>query len=271
MKRLLLAFQFLTIVPVRVSGQVTERDIAGSSVFFPLVGAFQGLLMALTALIFAGIVPADIAAGGVLLVLIASNGGFDLDGLADTVDAISVKATGDPEHDRTKRLAVMKDSTIGAMGVIALVMAILLKFIVIGRIISDFPLRAACALFLLVPVYSKWVTVPTMRHGNSAREDGLGRMFLEHMSWTKVAVSTAVVMLLTLSVIYLGSIRMSVMGAAGLCAALVTGFYIFGVLSAGFFRKKFGGLTGDNLGAATEISEILFLGAAYIWLRHSTS
>ena len=49
-KPLLLAFQFLTVVPVRVRGEITEDDVAGSASFFPFVGAFQGIVTAACAL-----------------------------------------------------------------------------------------------------------------------------------------------------------------------------------------------------------------------------
>ena len=51
MRQLFLALQFLTILPVKVRGTVTETDISGSAVFFHVAGAFQGLLAACTALV----------------------------------------------------------------------------------------------------------------------------------------------------------------------------------------------------------------------------
>jgi len=45
--------------------------------------------------------------------------------------------------------------------------------------------------------------------------------------------------------------------------------YLFSFASVKFFEKKFDGLTGDNLGAISEISGILILGGLSIWLRHS--
>ncbi len=268
MKQVLLAFQFLTIMPVRISGKVTERDVAGSAAFFPLVGAFQGLLTAASAWLLMRVFPADIAAGLALALLIISNGGFDLDGLADTADALAVKSSGDAEADRARRLSVMKDSASGAMGVIALVMTILLKFIVMRRLLSDFP-AAAAAVFFLMPVYSKWVTVPAMYHGGAARNDGLGKIFIEHTGPASVMISTALVVFLSVAVSVLHLLRMSPVVGVGSCALFIAGFYLFGYLAVKFLMRRFGGLTGDHFGAMTEISEIIFLPAAYIWLQRS--
>jgi adenosylcobinamide-GDP ribazoletransferase len=269
MRQLLLAFQFLTIVPVKVPGKITEQDVAGSAAFFPLVGAFQGLATAVSAVLFMVVFPADITAGLTLFLLILSNGGFDLDGLADTFDALAVKSSGDPERDRAKRLLVMKDSTTGAMGVIALAVTILLKFVLMRRFLTDFPALAAAAFFFLMPVFSKWINVPAMHHGASARSDGLGRIFIEHAGRGSVIISTAIVIFLCLTASSLDLLRVSPARGMEFFIFAVAAFYLFCLLAVQFLGKRFGGLTGDHFGAVTEISEILFLLAGYVWLQHS--
>jgi adenosylcobinamide-GDP ribazoletransferase len=269
MRQLLLAFQFLTILPVKVSGKVTEREVGGSAEFFPVVGAFQGLTTAIPAVLLIKVFPSDITAALVLFILTLVNGGFDLDGLADTFDALAVKSSGEPESDRAKRLMVMKDSATGAMGVIALAVTILLKFVLMSRFLSDFPAAAAASFFFLMPVFSKWITVPAMHHGISARKDGLGRIFIEHAGWGSVLVSTAIVIFLCVMVSWLGLLQVSPVGGVEFCVALVAAFYLFCFLSVKFLRRRFGGLTGDHFGAMTEISEILFLLAGYVWLQNS--
>ena len=83
------------------------------------------------------------------MILIVSNGGFHLDGLADTFDALSVKSSGDHAADRERRLRVMKDSTTGAIGVIAIVMTMLLKFLFLNNLFSS-SLFGTAALFIAV-------------------------------------------------------------------------------------------------------------------------
>lgn len=270
MRRALLAFQFLTIAPVKVPGDITESDVAGSAVFFPLVGLFQGLVIAVSALALVKVLPADIAAGFALVSLILSNGGFDLDGLADTFDALAVKSCGDAARDRAKRLSVMKDSTTGAMGVIALTVAILLKFVLMHRLLADFPILIAVSVFLLMPAYSKWITVPVMYHAVAARQDGLGRIFIEHTGLGSVITATTIILAATLLVFSLNFGMSFLTEGLAVCVVTVVAIYLFGLLSVRFLLKRFGGLTGDHFGAITEISEILFMAAAYIWLRHST-
>lgn len=271
MRQVLLAFQFLTIVPVKVAGDITERDVARSSAFFPLVGAFQGLLTAAPAFLLLTVLPTDITAGLALLFLVLSNGGFDLDGLADTIDGLAVKSSGDTEEDTARRLEVMKDSAVGAMGVIALLLAVLLKFVLMQRLLADFSAPAVCAVFFLMPVYSKWITVPAMYHGTSARRDGLGKIFIEHTGAGSVTISTISVLALSFLAFSLDPPGISLMSGLEACALTVIAFYLFGLLAVKFLIKRFGGLTGDHFGALTEVSEIIFLLAAYIWLQRSIS
>ena len=269
MKQLLLAFQFLTIVPIRVSGEVSEKDIAKSAAFFPLVGAFQGLLAAAAALLLVRIFPPDITAGLVLLVLIISNGGFDLDGLADMADALAVKATGDAQTDREKRLAVMKDSSTGAIGVLALVMALLLKFLFIHRLLLDYSPSTGASVLLLMAAFSKWVTVPAMYHGASARGNGLGRIFADNMKRNTVIFSSVLMAFIYIIISEMHLSRVYGQSSLTMLPVLFALLYALNFLWVIFSGKKFGGITGDIMGALSEVSEILFLAVTTAWLRHS--
>ncbi len=271
MRRMLLALQFLTVIPVKLHGEITERDVAGSAVYFPLVGALQGLLTALAAMLLMRVFPADVTAGLSLAILILSNGGFDLDGLADTVDALSVKSSGHAEADRARRLSVMKDSAVGAMGVMALIVILLLKYLLMHRLLADMPLRAATAIFLLMPAVSRWITVPVMYHATAARKDGLGRLFVEHTGAGSVVISSTITVCLFLLMAVLPDTGASWAGGIGFGIVSMGAFYVMGILAFMFLRGKFGGITGDHFGALTEVAEVLFLMAGYVWLRHSIS
>lgn len=249
---------------------MTEKEIAASAAFFPLVGALQGLMTAIPAFLLVKVFPPDVTAGLALFCLILTNGGFNLDGLADTFDGIAVKSSDDAEADRARRLSVMKDSATGAIGVIALVLTILFKFVLMGRLLSGFPAPSAAALFFLMPVLSRWTNVPVMHHGKPARRDGLGRIFIGHVGPAAIAFSTAIVVLLILLTAAYNPVGCSPIGVVILCVSFCAGFYILGFPTVRFLTKRFGGLTGDHFGALTEVSEVLFLLVAYAWLRHSS-
>lgn len=267
MRQFILALQFLTIVPVKVSGTVTGKDMSGAAVFFPVAGAFQGLLAVCAALVSAAFFPPEIISGLVLLVLIVSNGGFHLDGLADTFDALSVKSGGDPAADRGKKLRVMKDSTTGAIGVTAIVMTMLLKFLFLNNVISSSLSPGRYAFLFLMPVFSKWGMILNMYHGTSARQDGLGKMFIENITLTSVLLASLLLAFFCFAAERLYLHPTFGTGTILLFIVLIAVFYIFRILSAKFFRDRFGGITGDTLGAAGEISEILFLLVTSLWLQ----
>lgn len=256
--RFLLAFQFLTIMPLRVKGDVSEKAVSGSAAFFPVVGTCQGILAIFSAALLLKLFSPDVTAGLITLILIISNGGFHLDGLADTFDALAVKSTGDAIKDREKRLTVMKDSTTGVIGVVAIVIAILLKFLLIHSLLTlDY------RLLLLMPVFSKWAVNSAIFHGRAARPDGLGRIFLKNKSAGEFSFS-AIFTLGFLLFVY------SILGYPLSFLLFMPLIYIMALFAAKFFDKKFGGLTGDTFGAISEIAEILFLMVISIWLQRFT-
>ncbi|MDA8215535.1 MAG: adenosylcobinamide-GDP ribazoletransferase [Nitrospiraceae bacterium] len=268
MRQLLLAFQFLTIMPIRVKGDISEKEIAQSAAFFPLAGAFQGLIAILSAFLLLQIFPPEITSGLIILILIISNGGFHLDGLADTFDAIAVKSTGDRETDMERRLSVMKDSTAGAIGVTALVVTILMKYLLISSMLHNYSLFTVYCLLFLMPVFSKWTMIIAMYHGTSARQDGLGKIFLNNVRINTVIFSSLLITVLYISVAELHLLKVYGANSTAVFVVLSVLLYIFSLASVRFCIKKFGGLTGDNLGAISEISEILFLMVATVWLQH---
>jgi len=267
MKQLILAFQFLTLIPLRARGGVTAKEIAQSTIFFPAVGAFQGLLAVCAGSVFLRVFPPEIAGGLILVVLVISNGGFHLDGLADTFDALAVKSGGDREADREKRLAVMKDSFTGAIGVTAIVITILLKFLLINSLVLRFPRPLAFSVLFLMPVLSKWGMVTAMYHGKPAREDGLGKLFLDNMGTGTVLLSSLVMVLVCIPVALLNLGSAPATDAVALPVVLLAAGFLFSFLSAKFCVRRFSGLTGDNFGAIGELSEILFLMVVIVWFH----
>ena len=270
MKELLLAFQFLTIIPIRVNGEISGNEVSRSAVFFPLVGAFQGILAVGAVHLSAGFLGMEIAPAIALLVLAASNGGFHLDGLADTFDAMAVKSSGDDASDIGRRLSVMKDGRTGPIGVMSIVFAVLLKFLLLKGLLLSLNRPAFYACLLLMPVYSKWAMVPPMYHGIPARKDGLGKIFTGRIGMGTVVLSSCMTIIVSAFVYALwlrGEYAPSITSLPFVFLALL---YLCGFLSARYCAGKFGGVTGDTFGAISEISEIFFLMGVSAWLLRST-
>jgi adenosylcobinamide-GDP ribazoletransferase len=264
MKSFLLAIQFLTIIPVSVRGMVTERQVSSSSAFFPLVGAIQGFAIAIVAFLLSYVFPPNLVAGLAVLGFVLLNGGFHLDGLADTFDAFAVKSSGDPAKDRQKRLAVMKDSTTGAIGVVAVVLALLLTYLFISALFDKYLQAATARLLFLMPVFSKWTMVSVMAYGQAARNEGLGKLFIDGTGMKQTMGAT-----LFLVTAFVGAMLFIPMGGllreGGFMFSCSLCLYTYGALWSSFCKKKFGGLTGDTVGASGQMADLIFLALAYGW------
>ncbi len=261
MMKFLMALQFLTIIPAGKSAVLNDDDIAKSAFFFVLAGLVQGFFLAAVGYVAGRVFPADLVTGIILIVFVLSNGGLHLDGLADTFDALASRGS------REKKLAIMKESTIGPIGVVAIIFSLLLKFIALKNISMASSVILYVSL-LLMPAISKWGMVVSMFHGKPAREDGLGRIFMNGTGLKEIAVSTLMlfIIILSLRILFSGSILYDqhVMNVvAVICIYLLCRILVW------FFSTRFGGLTGDTLGAISEISEITFLLWVTAWTRLS--
>jgi adenosylcobinamide-GDP ribazoletransferase len=258
MTKLFLAFQFLTIIPLKKMDNVSEEAMGKTTAFFPLVGAMQGILLVISSALLLKVFPVEVSSGFVLLLMIIINGGLHLDGLADTFDAIASR------KDKEKKLAIMKDSAVGPFGVIAIVFSILLKYLLLHAAFNISLDTYYLSLFLM-PLFSRWAMVPAIYHAQSARGDGLGRIFIEYTEIKELITATGLVLLF--SIIALFAFEPSYQLSAISCQLLVVlaMLYVFALLSVWFCGKIIGGMTGDTFGAVSELSEILFLMGAVIW------
>ena len=113
-----------------------------------------------------------------------------------------------------------------------------------------------------MPVVSRWAMVPAAYHCKPAREDGLGRMFLKHTGTKDLATATVLAVVISLVVCISGSqypfFIFYVMFAMPV-------LYIFDFAAVWFFKKIFGGMTGDSFGAVNETALLVFLTASVIW------
>lgn len=243
-RRLALSIQFLTRIPIKKNLDIAEGDLPAGTVFFPLagivVGAF-GLLWALAAGLLtrsAGVMAAAAVLGGTLL-----TGGLHLDGLADTCDGVF---SGRP---RERALEIMRDSRVGAFGVMGVVFAALLKVLLLTAVLDRGGSEAVWIL-LLTPMAGRLGIVTAAAAGRPARTDGSGRLFLEGVyAWHfLIALAFALVMLL---------IGLGGAGIVCLLAALTAAAPAAWILS-----RRLGGLTGDCLGAVNELCELAVLTAA---------
>ena len=227
----------LTVFPLQRGTAASDVDLARSVFFFPLIGFIIGfLLMAVTWWLSPILSPGPLAA--VLLAMsILITGGLHLDGLADLCDGL---ASG---GDRERILSVMKDSRVGAFGVMGLVIVLLLKYSFFEEIIR----QGWFSSFLIMGVLSRWAMVLASFSGRYAREEGTARPFIGQIRWYWFMGSTVIA----------GGLSWMIFKGPGLLALLSVALFVF--LFLHYLKLKLGGLTGDALGALNEISEVLVL------------
>ena len=143
----------------------------------------------------------------------------------------------------------MKDSRVGAFGVISLILALVLKF----SLFLSLPAKAGGAALLLYPVISRWSMVLLAYLSPYARaEGGLGQAMT-------LGVSPRVLAGASLSA---GALALLILGAPGLVLAVAAAALVW--LAEPLLSAPPGGITGDVLGATNEVLEVLVLTGALI-------
>ncbi len=238
MKSFLRALSFLTILPVGQASLPEVKELARSMAFFPLAGLVIGLLLAIGYYLLSLILPKPITLWLTIGLLTLLTRGLHLDGFADTIDGL---AAGGPKE---KILEVMRDSRIGAFGVIALILLIGAKYLALDQIANPF---IHYSLILMAVMGRNSMVLVCYRSPYARSGEGLAKPFAENLTAWEMTFSLA-------SAFGLGLLFMGVKG--------VFVFLGTGLLSLGyrfFFLKKLGGVTGDILGAANELTELLCL------------
>lgn len=237
MRLLLIAFQFLTIIPLPFAVRCDKEDLGRSTAFFPVIGlGIGGVLVAVNWLISSWLVR-PLCDALLITVVTLITGALHLDGLADVCDGLAARGS------RERFLAIMKDSQVGAIGAVGLVLGLLLKW----QALVAVPMELKWQALLLFPALARFGQVLTLTGARHARQDGLGAAF----------VAGSGKMTLMLAFITAAAAGYCLLGLKGIVA--LTAVCILTILGRLFFQRKLGGLTGDTIGCLSEVNEILVL------------
>jgi adenosylcobinamide-GDP ribazoletransferase len=232
------ALAFLTRLPVHIDGKVSLSDLTAAVHLFPLVGALVGLIGALAfglgKAVGLGSLPAALFA---VAAMVVATGALHEDGLADTADALGAQ-------DRERALAIMRDSRIGSFGTIALVLVLIARIAALSSFWD--PWRFAAAMIAAAGA-SRALLPLLMTAQPPARADGLGAA-VGRPEPVRVLIGLGLGAALALALLPLATALSALLAAA--CAAALAGW---------FLGRRFGGFTGDTLGAVQQLAEIAFL------------
>ncbi|WP_371168884.1 adenosylcobinamide-GDP ribazoletransferase [Aliiroseovarius sp. 2305UL8-7] len=232
------AIGLLTRLPIRVDTKMAMQRGARAAWAWPLVGLIPAILSAMVG--FAALAcgtPALWAAALALVAQVMVTGAMHEDGLADTADGLWGGAT------KTRRLEIMKDSRIGAYGVIALVLSLLLRATALAAVL---PTYGAFWAIVVTGLVSRVPMVWMMAFMKNARDGGLSK------SVGQVPHNTA---FLALGISALAALFLTPYAVV----ALVFWIGLAVILLAFIAKQKIGGQTGDILGASQQVTEIASL------------
>lgn len=244
MNSYLRALSFLTIIPLPfVSFGPDGNELSNSASSFPLAGATLGLILAAFAWLLSYILPVGPVVVIVLIFSFLLTRGLHFDGLADTADGL-IGTT-----DREKAFRAMDDSAVGVMGAVSIFFVYLLKFSLLAGLQPEILYYAI--FFMLLA--GRWSIVFAGTWFPPARNKGLGDLFLRGLQWPILlkaslwAVLIIIVFILLVPPLAIPIISGSVLS---LLAALLLAWYA---------ARRLGGITGDILGASSELGEVFFL------------
>ena len=231
------ALSLLSRWPLRLSENAYARSaqavwaypIAGALIALPVVGLaifclWIGLSTGLSALL-------------ALACLTATTGAMHEDGLADSADGLW------GGHTAARRLEIMKDSRIGAYGVLALIFGIGLRWLALTALFDAGdvfgPILAAATLSRAVPP-------ALMRYLPSVRSIGLSKSVgTPEARHVGCAAATAIVF--------------AALALHDIPIVAFVGATLAGVGCASIARSKINGQTGDILGASQQVTEMTVL------------
>jgi adenosylcobinamide-GDP ribazoletransferase len=232
------AAMFLTRLPVRATGSDLPV-LAAAAWAFPLIGLGVGLVSGLVFGVATWFgLTAWLAATFAVGAQIALTGALHEDGLADVADGFG------GGNDAAAKLSIMRDSRIGAYGVIALMLILASR---IGVLAALDDTATVIAALMVAGAASRTGMTFMMRALPPARDDGLG-----HGAGAPVADATVIALVIAVAA------ALVLLGFGGGLAALIgAGLGALGL--AWLALRQIGGQTGDVLGAGQQAAEVLCL------------
>jgi len=233
----LLAVGFLTRIPIPADPDFSDEKLNGASRYFPAVGLLVACAAALVFVAAVAIFNNSLIA--VLLSMASSillTGAFHEDGFADSCDGFG---GGWRAEDV---LRIMKDSRIGTYGAVALVLVLGLKAAALSAMPST---GLVVSALLWAHIVSRWLATSYLLDLNYVRGEGKSKplattMPLSHWLWSGLPV--LILFIFT-----------DMPPLLPLCLVLL----VFRFAFAAYLRRRIGGYTGDALGAAQQVIEII--------------
>lgn len=243
MSDIITGIQFLTRIHITDQIDWSSQGLGRSVKYFPVVGAILGAILSSSYYLLAiylpllGVhVPQHVLIVALVIIEVIITGGLHCDGFMDTMDGIF------SGRSRERMLEIMKDSRVGANGVMSFCLLILLKW----GIIVDLPLSTLPVALFIMPILGRFAMVVVIKLFPYARLEGMGKALVDYAGTLALYYAAAITLLLMLP-----------FGRQAVFSMIVAG--VFAIMFGRYVTTILGGLTGDVYGATTEMTEILII------------
>lgn len=249
MRSFFVALEFLTRISILRLEEWRAEDFGRSVRWFPLVGAVLGLCYgAAAAFLFLflpaqGIVPPKhVSTAFLLLLTVLLTGGLFCDGFMDSMDGIF---SGRP---RDRMLEIMKDSRVGANGVMAFTLLMIAEW----SILLDMKEEMIPLALFIMPVIGRFLVVLSITSFPYARPQGMGKAFADYAGRGTLLSAGACTLAVVLP-----------WGRETALALLAAS--LFALWFNRYVTKVLGGVTGDTYGAVATLSELVALAVMCVY------
>jgi adenosylcobinamide-GDP ribazoletransferase len=232
-----LAWRLLTAIPIPFVPDTPSPSPGRAAGYFPLVGFILGWLLAGAGYGLYVFLPEALAAALLLALWAGLTGLLHLDGFMDSCDGLL------PPREPARRLEIMKDSRVGAFGVVGVILLLLIKFNALASLPTDYRLP----ILVTTPVLARWAMTWAMARYPLARSEGLSVFFSTGLGWPQLLFASAVA--IAVALLWLGWLGGLLLGVAWLTTTLI----------ARLALARLSGLTGDVYGAICEVVEMVLL------------
>ena len=245
-----LALTTLTVLPVRCPAALTRQTAGAAMALAPLVGLLLGLVAAGALAAVDAVTSGTLLAAAVAVTILAAlTRGLHLDGLADLVDGLASYLPAEGAR------RVMKAPDVGALGVAAVVLALLLQVAALAAATAAG--RGPLAVAVAAVAGRLAVTCACTPATPAATTDGLGATVA---GTVRPGLATA---LPPVAALLAAAVAWPLAGGEALDAARVLLALAGALLVARALRRhavrRLGGATGDVLGALVEVATTVAL------------
>jgi adenosylcobinamide-GDP ribazoletransferase len=251
MKSFLTALAFLTVFPIRFRESPSAAVVARSRFWYPLVGLLLGLVLGGWTELLGRLGEPLLHSFLIVLAWIGLTGALHVDGFCDVCDGLFGAQT------REDRLRIMKDPHLGTFGLVGGVLLLLGKLVALGSVVRGYSSTTSAWLVWGAVVISRCLVLCVAANARYPRPAGTGKALIEATSWKEAGAFAALAAGIAWSTTrHYSDWVMTI--------ALFVPAFLAIMLLRWLCERRLGGITGDCLGAAIELCEVICLMSAAI-------